>query len=65
MGGGNADYAGRKICCLDDRITVDQEKYIVEQITPIPLAKHRKAQKDSKLTSEAFQAMRSAVYKIN
>eukprot|EP00439_Symbiodinium_sp_Y106_P067741 s4909_g11.t1 len=60
-----ADYAGRKICCLDDRITVDQEKYIVEQVTPIPLAKHRKAQKDSKLTSEEFQAMRSAVYKIN
>ena len=50
-----AEYAGRRICCQDDRITVDQEKYIIEQITPIPLAKHRKAQKDDKLTADEFQ----------
>ncbi|CAE7368225.1 RE1 [Symbiodinium sp. CCMP2456] len=62
---GTADYAGRKVCCHEDRITVDQEKYILEQITPIPLAKHRKALKEASLTEEEFQAMRSAVYKIN
>ncbi|CAE7223309.1 unnamed protein product [Symbiodinium sp. KB8] len=60
-----AEYAGRRVQCLPDRVLIDQHKYITEQIFPIPLAKHRKAQKDAALTDEEFQAMRSSVYKIN
>ena len=60
-----ADYAGRRVQCLEDRVLLDQEKYITEQVTPIPLPKHRRAMKDAELTEEEFQAMRSAVYKIN
>ncbi|CAE7309094.1 unnamed protein product, partial [Symbiodinium necroappetens] len=52
-----AEYAGRKVQCLNDRVLIDQHKYITEQIFPIPLAKHRKAQKEATLTDEEFQAM--------
>ncbi|CAE7918121.1 PP5, partial [Symbiodinium sp. KB8] len=37
-----AEYAGRGVICHADHISVDQSKYILEQIHPIPLAKGRR-----------------------
>ena len=59
-----AEYAGRRIECHSDHITVDQSKYILEQVHPIPLAKGRR--KDGgPLSPEEFSALRSAIYRIN
>ena len=35
----SAEYAGRQVDVLEDRILVHQEKYILEQIHPIPSGK--------------------------
>eukprot|EP00913_Durusdinium_trenchii_P008595 g8070.t1 len=60
-----AEYAGRHIRTTAEAIYIDQGKYITEQIHPIPLARGRRSQADSPLTSEEFQALRSLIYKIN
>ena len=60
-----AEYAGRMVKVLSDRILIQQEKYINEQIVPVPLMKGRRAQKDSLLTKEEFENFRSAIYKVN
>ena len=60
-----AEYAGRHIRCTKDCIFIDQAKYILEQIAPIALAKGRRQQKTSKLTSEEFNALRSLTFKCN
>ena len=60
-----AEYAGRAVKCLQDRILIDQEKYILEQIFPMTLAKSRKAQLDATLEKEEFEAFRSLIYKLN
>ena len=61
----DAEYAGRAVKCLPDRILIDQEKYILEQIFPLNLAKSRKGQPDSILEKEEFEAFRSLIYKLN
>ena len=61
----SAEYAGRRIQCSTDQITVDQYKYIHEQIHPIVLAKGRRSQSQDSLTSEEFNALRSLIYKVN
>ena len=60
-----AEYAGRKIQVLPDRILIDQEKYILEQLEPIMLAKGRRADKQSPLNESEFVAFRSCIYRIN
>ncbi|CAE7202644.1 unnamed protein product [Symbiodinium sp. CCMP2456] len=60
-----AEYAGRQIRVLGDRILVDQQKYITEQIQPVMLNKGRRSEKESPLTDEEFAAFRSAIYKVN
>ncbi|CAE7227094.1 unnamed protein product [Symbiodinium sp. CCMP2456] len=62
-----ADYAGRRVRVLDDRILVDQdqEKYILEQLQPIHLAKGRRSAKDQKLLPDEFAAFRSMIYRIS
>ena len=60
-----AKYAGRQVQVLEDRITLQQEKYILEQLHPVALAKGRRLEKDSELTPEEFQAFRSVIYRIN
>ena len=60
-----AEYAGRHIKCCNDVIEVDQAKYIIEQIHPIPLARGRRAEKEQKLSESEFSAFRSLIYKIN
>ena len=60
-----AEYAGRYVECQDDRILIHQEKYILEQIFPVPLLRSRRGQPDAALEKEEFEAFRSLVYKLN
>jgi len=60
-----AEYAGRHIKCTPDCIYVDQSKYIIEQIHPVALQKGRCTQKNSQLTAEEFNALRSLTFKFN
>ena len=60
-----AEYAGRMIKVQPGFIHIDQEKYLTEQVRPVALAKHRKSCKQEPLTSEEFEAFRSAIYKVN
>ncbi|CAE7233206.1 unnamed protein product [Symbiodinium natans] len=59
-----AEYAGRRVRVLHDRILVDQGKYIREQVRPVPLEKTRKQDKKSPLLKEEFEMLRSCIYKI-
>eukprot|EP00439_Symbiodinium_sp_Y106_P059202 s5068_g8.t1 len=61
----SADYAGRRVRVLQDKILVDQEKYILEQLQPISLAKGRRAHKDEGLLPEEHTAFRSMIYRIS
>ena len=60
-----AEYAGRHVECLDDRVLISQEKYILEQIFPVPLLRHRRGLPGEALEKEEFEAFRSLVYKLN
>ena len=60
-----AEYAGRHVKCTPEGIEVDQGKYVLEQVHPVPLPRGRKAQKDDALSTEEFNALRSLVYKVN
>ena len=62
---GSAEYAGRRIDVMEDKIVVSQHKYIVEQILPVALAKGRRSEKHAALSDHEFEAFRSLVYKIN
>ena len=60
----SAEYAGRRVISHEDHVSVDQEKYIIEQVHPIPLAKGRRKDGGA-LSTEEFTALRSAIYRIN
>ena len=47
-----ASYAGRRIRQRDQYVLVDQVKYILEKLHPVPL--HEKQQKDRKLSLDEF-----------
>ena len=61
----SAEYAGRNIKHCGDRIQIDQQKYIVENLHPIHLARGRRSEKQSSLSTAEFESLRSLVYKIN
>ena len=58
-----AEYAGRRIRCTENRIYVDQSECFIEQVQPIQLPKRRRSNKDPPLNKEEFNALRSLVYK--
>ncbi|CAE7324282.1 RE1, partial [Symbiodinium necroappetens] len=60
-----AEYAGRKVVMGSDYSTVSQEKYILEQVFPIQIAKGRRQLKEDKLNEEEFGLFRSLIYKVN
>ena len=60
-----AEYAGRRVQALKDCVTVDQEKYILEQLQAVPLVKGRRTERKAALTEEEFKAFRSILYKVN
>ena len=49
-----AEVAGRRIRRLHDRVTVDQEKYILEELQAIKLERGRLSQAQSKLEPQEF-----------
>eukprot|EP00959_Pyramimonas_sp_CCMP1952_P293371 6135377-Pyramimonas_sp.AAC.1 len=59
---GPADFAGRRITFMDQKITVDQEKYILEEIRPLSMAKGSMSDKDAELLPDELRALRSLVY---
>eukprot|EP00959_Pyramimonas_sp_CCMP1952_P136544 2857601-Pyramimonas_sp.AAC.1 len=65
LGAGPVECAGRRISLNARRAVIDQEKYILEEIRPLPLARGRLTRKDSPLDSSEFKALRSLVYKFN
>eukprot|EP00959_Pyramimonas_sp_CCMP1952_P165558 3460829-Pyramimonas_sp.AAC.2 len=56
---GPVDFAGRRVTFLNDRAIVDQEKYILEEIRPLTLARGRLSDRRSLLENEEFRALRS------
>lgn len=48
---GSADFAGRHVRRLDDRILTDMEKYVLEEPRRVMLAKGRRADKNACLRS--------------
>eukprot|EP00959_Pyramimonas_sp_CCMP1952_P382431 8013529-Pyramimonas_sp.AAC.1 len=50
-----SDYSGRHIMQYPDRITVDQEKYIREQLTVLPIDKNRRSDPESPLTASEIK----------
>ena len=59
------EFAGRRITISSSTATLDQEKYILEEINPLPIAKGRLSRKDSRPDSSEFKALRSLVYKFH
>eukprot|EP00959_Pyramimonas_sp_CCMP1952_P454469 9469951-Pyramimonas_sp.AAC.1 len=62
---GPVDYAGRRVTIGPNRATIDMEKYILEELRPISLAKGRLAARDTPLEGHEFKALRSLVFKFN
>ncbi len=62
---GEADFAGRHVKMSEDKITMHQEKYIIENLQPLKLSKGRMADRSSQLSQEEFELFRSLLYKVN
>lgn len=62
---GEADFAGRHVKFLDDKVCMDQEKYILEKLTPYKLPKNRLSDKKAFLTGPDFESFRSLLYRVN
>ena len=62
---GSADFAGRTVSFEKDRVIMTQEKYIVEKLHQIKLAKGMLGDKSSSLPSDLFEEYRSMLYKVS
>ena len=60
-----ADFAGRHVRMTDDKIVMDQEKYIIEKLIPFKLGKGRSTCKQSPLDASEFEIFRSLLYRVN
>ncbi|CAK0814596.1 unnamed protein product, partial [Prorocentrum cordatum] len=58
------EYIGRRLRLDGDRVLVDQEKYILEQLQKIPLARGRRGNHEDSLVGGEVAAFRSLVYKL-
>eukprot|EP00959_Pyramimonas_sp_CCMP1952_P242294 5064519-Pyramimonas_sp.AAC.1 len=54
---GPVEYAGRSVRMGPQRTTIDQEKYILEELRPIALARGRLGQKKLPLDREEFKSL--------
>ncbi|CAK0837510.1 unnamed protein product, partial [Prorocentrum cordatum] len=61
---GEADYAGRHVKQVGSKITVDQEKYIREQLSSIVIPKDRRSKPEELLTSSEIASYRATVAQI-
>jgi len=62
---GDSDFAGRRIRKRSDRILIDQEKYILEEMKPVALDRGRASQKESLLSQREMKEFRSMTYKVS
>ena len=62
---GEADFAGRHVKVLPDKVLLDQRKYIAEKIFPLKPARGRLGNKQELLDKDEFEQYRSLLYKIN
>ena len=62
---GESEFAGRRLRQRPGKLLVDQEKYILEELKPMALARGRTSQKASPLSETERAAFRSMVYQIN
>ncbi len=62
---GEADFAGRHVKFLEDRVCMDQEKYILEKLIPYKLPRGRLSDKTALLIDDDFEAHRSLLYRVN
>ena len=60
-----ADFAGRHVCISDSKVTLDQEKYILEKLQVLKIHRGRLADKTKALEPEEFESYRSLLYKVN
>eukprot|EP00959_Pyramimonas_sp_CCMP1952_P065786 1373628-Pyramimonas_sp.AAC.1 len=56
---GAVEYAGRRITVCPSKVVIDQEKYILEEVRPLAMAKGRLSHKDPPLDNQEFKALRS------
>lgn len=49
----------------EDKVTMRQEKYILEKLSVLKLGSGRKADKNAVLQPEEFEAFRSMLYKVS
>ncbi|CAK0887845.1 unnamed protein product, partial [Prorocentrum cordatum] len=61
---GEADFAGRHAKQVGQKIFIDQEKYILEQLAPLRLAKGRRSGPEAPLTPEEVKLCRTMVAQI-
>eukprot|EP00974_Lingulodinium_polyedra_P063806 6160969-Lingulodinium_polyedra.AAC.1 len=62
---GESDFAGRRLRQREDRLLIDQEKYILENVFPMTLAKGRASTPDSPLKPHEAASLRSLIYQIS
>ena len=60
-----ADFAGRHVKQMDDKILMSQEKYIVEKLQQVKVPKGKASCKEELLDSELFEEYRSMLYRVS
>eukprot|EP00435_Cladocopium_sp_Y103_P027150 s2554_g6.t1 len=62
---GSTEFIGRKIQQLEGEIKLSQEKYILEKVEAVKLAKGRRSNKEAELNEEEFKDFRSKLYRVS
>ena len=60
-----ADFAGRRVRKTEDKIYMNQEKYIVEKLHQIKIPKGKCSDKEELLEPDLFEQYRSMLYKVS
>ena len=59
------DFIGRRLRRMHDRVLVDQEKYILENLRKIELPRERRSNHSRTLLPHEFEEFRSLIYRLN
>jgi len=60
-----ADFAGRHVKRVDNKVLMNQEKYILEKLEAIKIPRGQKSDKTRLLNNEEFETFRSMLYKVH
>ena len=61
----SADFAGRTVTFLEDRVLMHQEKYILEKLNTLKLPKGMRSDHSTLLPEDLFESYRSMLYRVN